>query len=385
MSPQKRAVSPIPSDRRHLLIPERLAPITGAMLAHFAAWIDDPFRTYDYYAGIYDGLRALDRWRCSTCAVPATLGELTRGWPGGPSFKPSTDAGEILTIFLRAERMSEGLPALPAGGGQRAGRQPGGQLPTIFDALTRRDRCRGPDGHPCLADCSFSTFVDALHERGYSPVSDYGNQILSRGDDWWAPLALGVSDRLENLHDGLTEPSPWLGRVRLASSLASGYYYWSSQNSYIVPNSIARLPGLHFVMPYLVFGPTNERRVDIGLLQAGPCRGRLCLVVDVSARGGALNDKALGAFQPGAQWAADGHLGLKLRNLHWTLSSLQVAAGRSIPYLDGFRQDNSVELDAGLLFDRFRVGVGSSYSSDCASFYFVMGLNDLSGWATTLF
>jgi hypothetical protein len=342
--------------------------------------VDDPFRAYDYYAGVYDGLIAVRNWSCGEECPATEIGHLTDKWTKRPTIGDGHGV-ELLKLFLALEPTkapSTDRSLVGVGGLESAARS--SPLSSIFFALTEPARCQNGPGGLCMADCSFATFVDALHDRHYGPVSDYGHQILSRGDDWWTPLALGVSDRLENLEDGLAKPSPWLTRVRMASSLTSGYYYWSSQDTLIVPSSIARRQGLHFFLPYLVFGPTNERRVDIGLLHAGPCRGKLCLSADVSARGGAMNDKSFGAFRWGAEWAADGHLGLKIRNIHWALSSLQLSAGRSIPGLDGFPHDNSLEIDFGLLFDRFRFGLGTNYSSA----YFVLGLGDLTGWATTI-
>jgi predicted acylesterase/phospholipase RssA len=51
-------------DKRRILLTTRNPPITGEFLAHFGAFIDEPFREYDYYAGVYDGIINIARYRC---------------------------------------------------------------------------------------------------------------------------------------------------------------------------------------------------------------------------------------------------------------------------------------------------------------------------------
>lgn len=50
---------------RRILLTSRNPPITGEFLAHFGAFIDEPFREYDYYAGVYDAILNIARYRCS--------------------------------------------------------------------------------------------------------------------------------------------------------------------------------------------------------------------------------------------------------------------------------------------------------------------------------
>jgi predicted acylesterase/phospholipase RssA len=49
---------------RKILLTSRHPPITGEFLAHFGAFIDEAFREYDYYAGVYDGINNIARYRC---------------------------------------------------------------------------------------------------------------------------------------------------------------------------------------------------------------------------------------------------------------------------------------------------------------------------------
>lgn len=49
---------------RKILLSSRYPAITGMYLGHFGAFLDDGFRQYDYYAGVYDAVHDLARYYC---------------------------------------------------------------------------------------------------------------------------------------------------------------------------------------------------------------------------------------------------------------------------------------------------------------------------------
>jgi len=49
---------------RKIILSSRYPAITGKYLGHFGAFLDDGFRRYDYYAGIYDAVHDLAKYRC---------------------------------------------------------------------------------------------------------------------------------------------------------------------------------------------------------------------------------------------------------------------------------------------------------------------------------
>lgn len=49
---------------RRLLLSRRFPPITGAMLSNFGAFMDRPFREYDYFAGVYDAMHGIAHYYC---------------------------------------------------------------------------------------------------------------------------------------------------------------------------------------------------------------------------------------------------------------------------------------------------------------------------------
>ena len=50
----------------NLLASSRFPEIVGSYLGHFGAFFDRPFREYDYYAGLYDGLMGVAKYMCNT-------------------------------------------------------------------------------------------------------------------------------------------------------------------------------------------------------------------------------------------------------------------------------------------------------------------------------
>jgi predicted acylesterase/phospholipase RssA len=51
-------------NRRRLLLTTRYPPLTGSYLGHFGAFLDQTFRDYDYYAGVYDAIHGIAEYDC---------------------------------------------------------------------------------------------------------------------------------------------------------------------------------------------------------------------------------------------------------------------------------------------------------------------------------
>lgn len=50
--------------RRRLLLTTRYPSLTGSYLGHFGAFLDQTFRDYDYYAGVYDAIHGIAEYDC---------------------------------------------------------------------------------------------------------------------------------------------------------------------------------------------------------------------------------------------------------------------------------------------------------------------------------
>src|SRR6185369_1557539 len=55
---------PSENSKAKLIVTDRYFPITGAFLGHFGAFLDQPFREFDYYAGVYDTVNVLAKYVC---------------------------------------------------------------------------------------------------------------------------------------------------------------------------------------------------------------------------------------------------------------------------------------------------------------------------------
>lgn len=379
-----------PRDARRLRIPTRMAPITGAMLNHFAAWVDRPFRDYDYYAGVYDGLYAVAEAECTTCDWPdkrrimgALIADLGFSGGGGPTAR----ANSVVTAMMNLEASIQSglLPPVEA--------PPVPQLGAIMTALTDPARCAG--GASCMRDCGFDSFVTSLDRTGYRPETALGREILGRGSEWWTPLARRVADRLEAIEEQQRSDSTALTRSRQVSGLVSYYWYYQTRDSWYEPPSSSRYAALRLLLPYAVVSGNQQRKLSLGLLGYGACWSRVCLVTDTSLRmgwdqgdsrdlpGGVLDDDR-------GRGALDWHGGVRYRRLDWALSSLQLRAGWKLVDLWSATvptTGSSLEVDFGLLFDRVRLGVGCNgedrgFAACHKNPFVVIGLNDLTGWAT---
>jgi len=187
---------------RALLLSSRFAPITGSQLGNFGAFLDRPFREYDYYAGVYDAshaiaialcaaetvagaprpardvrasnaldLRAPETQRCVGIALEAVLRQL--------DVDSSSTAGHVVRSLARAElEATLGEAAVERLLGDAAwawvtspARAPlDAAVVTVADVLlSSRAEC-GPDApSSCIRELSFDEFVSALRARRYEP------------------------------------------------------------------------------------------------------------------------------------------------------------------------------------------------------------------------
>jgi hypothetical protein len=374
-----------PNEARSLRIPTRFSPITATMLGHFAAFIDRPFRDYDYYAGVYDALHTIAAWECPDCSWTDRKGQIGKlvamlGFDGA--------RGSVANDVVTRLQVMEGA----ASHGERARSvQRDSMVSRVQSALTDGDRCAGTSGgETCLRDCGFDGFVSALAARDYaSERGSLAAEILSRGDDWSVPLGVRVAERLERLSERLEAPSKALGYARVAGGIIAYHFYFQSRNSWFEPPSSARSWYTRMLAPYAVLSGNDERKFDLGLLAYGACYGWACLVSDTSLRIGWLpGHDSTGALESDrGHWSLDAHGGVRVRLPGWVLSSVQLRAGYSLFSLGvDLPHRASVELDLGLLLDRFRIGIGCNALREAAengtcddSLYILFGLNDLAG------
>ncbi|GEJ56569.1 hypothetical protein AMYX_13100 [Anaeromyxobacter diazotrophicus] len=206
---------------RTLMLSRRFAPITGSQLGNFGAFLDRPFREYDYTAGVYDASHAIalalceeeavtgapraardnasseldvhapETQRCVGVALERVLRQL--------DVDGSATAGHVVRMLARAEleaslgeagaRGMEGDPswawvATPTHG------PPDDAVVTVAEVLLSARVACGPEApSPCIRELSFDEFLSALRARHYQP-NDLQMRALVEDPDAWTRRTL---------------------------------------------------------------------------------------------------------------------------------------------------------------------------------------------------
>lgn len=213
---------------RSMVVSSRFAPIAGSQLGNFGAFLDRPFREYDYEAGVYDASHAIAVAMCEADAVT-----------GAP--RPVRDRASPTALDLRAPEtqrcvgvaMGEVLRALEvdrsatAGhvvrrlaiaeleawlGEPRAARvredatwawleaparaPPDEGVATVADVLlSSRVACGGSTPGTCIRELPFSEFLAALRARGYRPADREMRALVEDADTWTRRTLRRLLDR----------------------------------------------------------------------------------------------------------------------------------------------------------------------------------------------
>ena len=93
---------------RKIILSSRYPAITGIYLGHFGAFLDDGFRRYDYYAGVYDAVHDLAAYRCrfhaeDTPQYKACLGQAGKIIFDELKITNDKDASAIFSILASSE------------------------------------------------------------------------------------------------------------------------------------------------------------------------------------------------------------------------------------------------------------------------------------------
>jgi predicted acylesterase/phospholipase RssA len=219
-----------PSDGRVLQIPTRFPAITGALLAHFAAFFDRPFRDYDYYAGIYDGIAAVADWNCEACTTWAERKAQIQLWLSKLGVIPAGGAVAKLTgEFLATEETLTPPHQVqhPACGGDHPPRPNKAELrkhsetlEKIRAALEDPSRCGFASGI-CLQDVSFKGLLTNLKVAEYQAASPLAARAVSYPDDWWTEPASRAVDRLKYVNGDETRDPGVQTAVGIAGKLGA--------------------------------------------------------------------------------------------------------------------------------------------------------------------
>ncbi len=217
---------------QEILLSSRFAPITGSQLGNFGAFLDRPFRDYDYYAGVYDAshaiaielcdfeavpgaprpardvrssndldLRAPETQRCVGMALEAVLRQI--------DLDSSSTAGHVVRRLARAELealLGEVAAERLLGDAAWAWVTAPARAPldaavvTVADVLlSPRVEC-GPNApSSCIRELSFDEFVSALRARQYRPNDVEMRTLVGDPEAWSRRTLRRLVDRSHQL------------------------------------------------------------------------------------------------------------------------------------------------------------------------------------------
>ena len=189
---------------RRILLTQRFAPITGNMLSAFGAFIDRPFREFDYYAGVYDAVNGIADFRCGRrFDYRRCLARQSKAIFDTLEIGRVADARTVFFLLATLEHADYADPGSPwrwlADPAVFAGEPRAGNMAIVFAALTQAN---GPVKVSLYVEPGFTDFIQTLFERGYdvSESSRLMQRIYrlrnKRPRTWYYPLTSRISERM---------------------------------------------------------------------------------------------------------------------------------------------------------------------------------------------
>ena len=421
---QASALQSDPRNERHLMLSRRFSPIAGTHIGHFGAFLDRPFRDYDYYAGIYDALWSVADMSCKIQRARVTgtstdevqqQAQVKMPEPivEPPIVEPGTgDPTRCLRVaFTSARDRLRIRPGTPAHAvterlwyAEHGGRLPAGgdsQVEKTMTALFDPQRCRESDSRAgrkapprreplCLRDLDLAAFARALERAKYQANGDapFVRWVLDHPEGgWWALPGVFAAGRLLEVSRAENMGNVAFGSV-IAESYLESYVDQHSTGVFVAPSSlpdrkVTRWAGLLF--PFAAFSLHPTRRFELGLLRGGirvgpkadlsgwdrllpwDLLGELSARVTVRKRGEDEEDQGYGLFTRGATTLhASFAPTLRLGGIFW---SLGLRAGAPVPLGPlrsqiAYRDQINTEVVATFLGDKLRFAVGCNPLQD---------------------
>lgn len=266
------------SSKRQLVVTDRYFPITGAYLGHFGAFLDRPFREFDYSAGVYDAVHDLAKFTGylerkekeisgkDVGKVHGALG-LTRKGP----------ASEVFGLIASQEHGKEYLD--PA----KEWRWINDTLPDpqstsdpmriIFKSIIETSKVPVTDDNDIA---TFNRFVERLNANKYITAGEHSDQmrwIDKKSDEdftvWYAPLVGRAARRLQMLQDTESDTIGKDGYRILAggASLGLGRFFDYDDTFRFQPTSVPKGESWAYnLFPYEIGIDTANGGIFLGYL-----------------------------------------------------------------------------------------------------------------------
>lgn len=373
---------------RKVVVSSRHFAVTGAYLGHFGAFLDRPFREFDYYAGVYDGVHDLAAFVCQGRRDDrgACIGEQAREIAVELGVDRSEDARTVFALLASHEHPDYAQPHSPWRWVNDELAMPrAARLELVYRALWDATRgARASDD----SDAMFRRFVRNLRDGGYEAESSVMRRIIARCDEvptsWYAPTVAELGRRLQVLQKAEVRaggtPAGW--RYAAAGlSLGFGKSFDPRERFTLGPSSEAPGDRRWKLVPYEIAADVHNRGVSIAY-QPQLRAGRLSLDLKVTPLGfSKLHD----------DWSGFSQLDLYASmQAPWVLVSA-MGIGPTVGYLwepvDGYDRVN-VGVAAyveGVRTIRMTVGLRSLDDAGIGgNIYVLLGLTDLPGLLSRL-
>lgn len=263
-----------PLGDRRILLSSRFFPLTGAYLGAFGAFFDRPFREFDYYVGVYDGIMDIVSYACqfrleNRTDIQCDEGTLAQQLFAAFDIAANHDARYVFANIGRLEHPDykdnnnwRWLQDIETTSTSR-------QIELIFTALNK-----GFDENNVVEPPEFDAFIADLKEHEYTSTdsSDYFKYIAEKNKDWWVLPAVRASDRLYALESESEQASEKKSLLRRPLGLVSQIAHYLDNGGKIIsfeqpstalPTSLWRfmpyeigMRANHNGTPYLAWEPT---------------------------------------------------------------------------------------------------------------------------------
>ena len=232
---------------RHILLTRRFAPITGDMLGAFGAFVDRPFREYDYYAGIYDAVYGMADFLClRRKSYQACLADETEKIYIKLGIKAVTDANTVFYLLATHEHPDYQQKTSSwqwlTSTSYFPEKQQKNNMSIIFTALIEDFE---PLQDAVYEEPEFTDFIRVLFENRYdvSRSSQFMRRISRLQDKdpktWYYPLTSRISARALELEKDSSDEYAQLVRGAMGLGAFALHSYIEDEESILLIRSAA--------------------------------------------------------------------------------------------------------------------------------------------------
>ena len=243
---------------RHILLTRRFAPITGDMLGAFGAFIDRPFREYDYYAGVYDAVYGMADFLCLRRKnYQACLADETEKIYIKLDIKAMTDANTVFYLLATHEHPDYQQQTSPwqwlISTSHFPQQQQKDNMTIIFTALTHNF---DPTNDTVYEEPEFTDFIRTLFNHGYdvNQSSQFMQRIYRLRDKdpmtWYYPLTSRISARALELEKESSDEYAQLVRSAMGLGAFALHSYVEDEESKLLIRSAAPSDSWMNWLPY---------------------------------------------------------------------------------------------------------------------------------------